>query len=74
MTTDYGNSWSAVETTLTAGSNSTGIFSLAAQNNHVVAVGGDFLLPGHGGKGAVSVSKDGGHTWYEPNTPTYGYR
>ena len=57
-----------------AGRDTAGIFSLAAKGQKVVAVGGDFSLPGQSSRGTVSISRDGGYSWAEPDTPTYGYR
>eukprot|EP00090_Calanus_glacialis_P011965 TRINITY_DN20404_c0_g1_i1.p1 TRINITY_DN20404_c0_g1~~TRINITY_DN20404_c0_g1_i1.p1 ORF type:complete len:376 (+),score=117.09 TRINITY_DN20404_c0_g1_i1:25-1128(+) len=74
MTSDYGSSWIAVETTMDAGGDTAGIFSLAAQGEKLVAVGGDFSLPGQSSRAAVSISRDGGSSWTQPDTPTYGYR
>jgi len=74
MTSDYGSTWTAVETTLEAGGKTAGIFSLAVQGEKLVAVGGDFSQPGQSSRRAVSISKDGGLTWAEPESPTYGYR
>ena len=74
MTSDYGSNWTAVETTIDAGGDTAGIFSLAAQGEKLVAVGGDFSLPGQSSRAAVSISRDGGSTWAQPGTPTYGYR
>ena len=74
MTSNYGSTWTAVETTLEAGGKTAGIFSLAVQGEKLVAVGGDFSLPGESSRRTVSISKDGGLTWAEPNSPTFGYR
>ena len=74
MTDDYGATWSVVETTMEAGGDTVGIFSLAVQGDNLVAVGGDFKLPGQSNRKSVSISRDGGQTWAEPDTPTYGYR
>ena len=49
-----------------------GIFSLATQGEKLVA--GDFSMPGQSSRAAVSISRDGGSTWTQPGTPTYGYR
>jgi len=74
LTSDYGSSWKAVETSMDAGRSTSGIFSLAAVGDMVVAVGGDFSLPRQSSRGIVSLSRDGGLTWAEPDTPTHGYR
>ena len=74
MTSDYGSTWTAVETSMEAGGDTAGIFSLAVQGEKLVAVGGDFSLPGESSRRTVSISKDGGLTWAEPNSPTFGYR
>jgi len=74
MTDDYGATWSVVETTMEAGGDTAGIFSLAVQGDNLVAVGGDFKLAGQSSRKSVSISRDGGKTWAEPDTPTFGYR
>ncbi len=60
---DRGQTWNVSETPITAGVESAGIFSIALRDNqHGMAVGGDYRKPGHIGANAASTS-DGGRTW-----------
>jgi len=60
---DYGVSWEAFETPLTAGSRSSGIFSvLQLEEGAGVIVGGDYTNP-DASSGVCAVSDDLGKTW-----------
>ncbi|WP_417484534.1 hypothetical protein [Maricaulis salignorans] len=50
-----------------------GIFSIAATGNTLVAVGGDYTRA-DARAGVAAYSLDGGHIWFEPETPPAGYR
>ena len=73
VTKDYGENWDVVNSTINAGENTSGIFSLETiGTEHVIAVGGDYSKPDSAG--AVSVSIDGGYSWETVDAPTLGYR
>lgn len=55
------------------GNETSGIFSIAANNDTVLAVGGDFRLPGQP-QGTAAVSSDRGLHWHAAQTPPHGYR
>jgi photosystem II stability/assembly factor-like uncharacterized protein len=65
---DYGATWTAAATPITAGIASAGIFSLAfCDGQHGVAVGGDYAKPAAAGA-HVAVTADGGITWTAADT------
>jgi photosystem II stability/assembly factor-like uncharacterized protein len=72
---DQGQTWTAHETPVRAGTPSSGIFSLTFWDaEHGVAVGGDYKAPGQAG-GYVARTSDGGRTWVlSKGTPLRGYR
>ena len=56
------------------GKESTGANSIAVKNNKVmIVVGGDFLQKDSINKNCV-LTKDGGHSWFAPQTSPTGYR
>ena len=60
---DRGKTWSVAETPVTAGSASSGIFSVAFRDAiHGVVVGGDYQQA-HGAIPNVALTSDGGRTW-----------
>ncbi len=73
--TDYGLSWSVVETPMRAGEGSQGIFSLAfADARRGFAVGGDYTQP-EATPGNAARTSDGGLTWQPvAGSPPAGYR
>jgi len=61
--TDRGRTWSVSETPVHAGSNASGIFSVAFNDaRHGVAVGGDYTKPKQPFDN-VAITSDGGATW-----------
>jgi photosystem II stability/assembly factor-like uncharacterized protein len=69
---DRGRTWSASETPISAGTPSSGIFSLAFRDaDHGVAVGGDYRRAEQGGH-IVARTDDGGRTWTLPRGPGPG--
>lgn len=73
LSVDYGASWRVVNTPLANGQSGAGIFSVAASGNTLAATGGDYTRPDETG-GVAAYSLDGGHVWFEPETPPSGYR
>jgi photosystem II stability/assembly factor-like uncharacterized protein len=64
--TDRGRTWSVAETPVTAGTNASGIFSVAfADENNGIVVGGDYTKP-KGTSMNVAITADGGRTWRRP--------
>ncbi len=62
-TKDRGQSWTATETPILAGKESTGIFSIAFKDNSVgIIVGGDYQKPTDTDHTAA-ITTDGGKTW-----------
>jgi photosystem II stability/assembly factor-like uncharacterized protein len=60
---DYGASWHAADTPVTAGIASAGLFSIAfCPSGRAIAVGGDYRTPAGTGS-HVAISTDGGVTW-----------
>ena len=73
-TQDRGHTWTVVETPITHGNASSGIFSLRLeQNNRVIALGGDYKQPSHSYRNAA-YSLDGGKTWHLAAQQPGGYR
>ena len=70
---DAGLNWTAVETPIVHGGESTGIYSLAFKNKKVgIAVGGDYTDQNI--KNTMVFTQDGGMTWHLPETQTNEYR
>jgi photosystem II stability/assembly factor-like uncharacterized protein len=64
--TDRGRTWSVADTPVQAGTNASGIFSVAfADENNGVVVGGDYTKP-RGVSQNVAITSDGGRTWRRP--------
>lgn len=64
--TDRGRTWNVSETPVKAGTNASGIFSVAFDDaQHGVVVGGDYTKP-RGLASNVAISDDGGRTWRAP--------
>ena len=60
---DFGKTWSTQRTPMISGEPSTGVFSIAFQNDRVgLAVGGDYEKEGEGSRNAMATL-DGGKTW-----------
>jgi photosystem II stability/assembly factor-like uncharacterized protein len=72
--TDRGRTWSVAEAPVQAGTNASGIFSVAfADANNGVVVGGDYTKP-RGLSPNVAITADGGRTWRRPiGTLPQGY-
>jgi photosystem II stability/assembly factor-like uncharacterized protein len=70
---DNGRSWAAVETPISSGNASSGIFSIACGASLIVAVGGDYKEPGSA-KGVAAYSYDFGATWRLAEQQPGGYR
>ena len=72
--TDRGRTWTVAETPVQAGTNASGIFSVAFTDaDHGVVVGGDYTKP-KGLSSNVALSDDGGRTWRRPKgTLPQGY-
>jgi photosystem II stability/assembly factor-like uncharacterized protein len=72
--TDRGRTWSVAETPVQAGTNASGIFSVAfADANNGIAVGGEYTKP-RGLSPNVAITDDGGRTWRRPiGTLPQGY-
>src|SRR4051812_18372532 len=67
--TDRGRSWSVADTPIHAGTNASGIFSVAfADADHGIVVGGDYTQP-HAVFDNVALSDDGGRTWRRAKGP-----
>jgi photosystem II stability/assembly factor-like uncharacterized protein len=73
--TDRGQSWTVHETPISAGTASSGVFSLAFRDhNHGFAVGGDYKSPEQADR-ICAYTMDGGRTWTLPKGPgPRGYR
>jgi photosystem II stability/assembly factor-like uncharacterized protein len=71
---DSGQSWTAVETPLSSGNASSGVFSIACEGlDALVAVGGDYQEPGSASRVAI-YSNDAGQTWQLSVQQPGGYR
>lgn len=73
--TDRGRTWTVHRTPVGAGNPSSGIFSLAFQNeSEGIAIGGDYMAPQHHDR-IVALTADGGRTWTSAAGPEpAGYR
>jgi photosystem II stability/assembly factor-like uncharacterized protein len=70
---DGGRSWVAVDTPIAGGSPSSGIFSIACEDQAIVAVGGDYKEPSRAKRVAIR-SMDSGETWHLAVQQPGGYR
>jgi photosystem II stability/assembly factor-like uncharacterized protein len=71
---DSGRTWTVTETPIAHGNASSGIFSIAVdENNRVLVVGGDYKEPSHSDR-AAAYSLDGGKTWRLAARMPGGYR
>ena len=70
---DGGQSWTATETPMASGNATSGIFSIACDGRHVVAVGGDYKSPDRKER-VTAYSDDRGKTWRLADHPPSGYR
>jgi photosystem II stability/assembly factor-like uncharacterized protein len=62
------------QTPLASGNESSGVFSLAFRDqNHGIAVGGDYKKPDESA-GTAAHTSDGGRTWTAAAKPPHGYR
>jgi hypothetical protein len=64
---------SSAKAPLEGSSASAGIFSMASEGVHVVAVGGDYTKP-NSVAGTAAWSADGGQTWAAASAMPHGYR
>jgi photosystem II stability/assembly factor-like uncharacterized protein len=66
--------WQVSQTPLASGNESSGVFSLAFRDqNHGIAVGGDYKKPDES-TGTAAFTSDGGKTWTAAAKPPHGYR
>jgi photosystem II stability/assembly factor-like uncharacterized protein len=66
--------WQISQTPLASGTDSSGVFSLAFRDqNHGIAVGGDYKKPNES-NGTAAYTNDGGKTWTAATKPPHGYR
>jgi len=66
--------WHSAQTPLASGTGSSGVFSLAFRDQeHGIAVGGDYRKPNEG-TGAAAYTSDGGEHWSAPLKWPHGYR
>jgi photosystem II stability/assembly factor-like uncharacterized protein len=70
---DQGRSWTAVETPISSGNESSGVFSIACEDKTLVAVGGDYQEPARANRVAIH-STDSGETWHLSVQQPGGYR
>jgi photosystem II stability/assembly factor-like uncharacterized protein len=70
---DLGRTWSVAATPIYSGKPSAGIFSLAADGDVILAVGGDYQ-DAKLAKNVAAVSHDAGKTWQLAETMPGGYR
>jgi photosystem II stability/assembly factor-like uncharacterized protein len=70
---DLGRSWSVAATPIYSGKSSAGIFSLAADGDVILAVGGDYQDPKLV-RNLAAVSHDAGKTWQVAEKMPGGYR
>jgi hypothetical protein len=68
-----GRTWTAVETPIAAGNASSGVFSIARDDQRILAGGGDYKDPGRPFH-AAAYSVDGGKSWRLASQPPGGYR
>ncbi len=67
-------SWSKTGVPLASGNDSSGVFSLGFRDqNHGIAVGGDYRKPDES-SGTAACTADGGKTWTAAAKPPHGYR
>jgi photosystem II stability/assembly factor-like uncharacterized protein len=72
--TDGGLTWTVARTSIVQGNPSSGIFSIAAdENNRVLIVGGDYKKPDYSDR-VAAYSLDNGKTWQLPAKQPGGYR
>jgi len=71
--TDYGRNWGSYPSSVAAGTPTSGIFSLALDQDILIAVGGDFEA-GNGTTRVAGYSLDDGETWLPASTQPSGYR
>ena len=72
--TDYGRSWTVLDSPFRQGGSAEGIFSLAVEGAHVFAVGGDYQQNDSTRANAATLIVDPGPMWRAPVTPPGGYR
>jgi photosystem II stability/assembly factor-like uncharacterized protein len=66
--------WSSAPTPLASGTASSGVFSIAFRDQeHGIAVGGDYRKPDEG-TGTAAYTSDGGEHWSAPRKWPHGYR
>jgi len=71
---DFGDSWTALDTPMAAGSGGAGIFAVTISADGVLAVsGGDYQQP-EARAGNFALSRDAGESWMTVASPPGGYR
>ena len=66
--------WQSAQTPVASGNDSSGVFSLAFRDqNHGIAVGGDYRKPEEA-TGTAAYTSDGGKHWSAAHKPPHGYR
>ncbi|MGA5419954.1 WD40/YVTN/BNR-like repeat-containing protein [Streptomyces lavendulocolor] len=71
---DRGLNWTVAASTIPAGDPARGVFALAFRDRaHGIAMGGDYRT-GQPSPRAAAVSRDGGRTWRQADTPPAAYR
>jgi photosystem II stability/assembly factor-like uncharacterized protein len=70
---DFGKTWTATDTPIASGNASSGIFSVFALTDAVVAVGGDYKNPSQADR-VAAYSLDQGNTWRLSEQQPNGYR
>jgi len=70
---DYGRNWASYPSSVAVGTPTSGIFSLALDQDILIAVGGDFEA-GNGTTRVAGYSLDDGETWLPASTQPSGYR
>lgn len=73
VSSDKGETWSAINTPIIQGEATTGIYSFAVDKNNLILVGGDYSRPELATKHNL-YSTDYGSTWNTPIKPSRGYR
>ena len=71
---NYGNKWASYKCPIIQGESSTGVFSIAFQNNKTgVVVGGNYLKDNENSNN-ILLTNNSGKTWTKPLKPVDGFR
>jgi photosystem II stability/assembly factor-like uncharacterized protein len=70
---DAGRTWKATKIPLAKGNESSGAFSIAVDGKRIVAVGGNYRVPGNP-SGTAAYSNDAGVTWHAAQGSPGGFR